>query len=91
MTTEMQEKKYNNIVIIPTDFSEVCGNAISHGIKLAKFLGYKACILHIINKETKTALKKKNVGPEYINFRLKEYKRYYSKKYEVEIETKAVE
>ena len=91
MTTEPQEKKYNNIVLIPTDFSEVCGNAISHGVKLAKFLGYKACILHIINKETKAVLKNKHVGPEYVNFRLKEYKKYYSKKYEVEIETRAVE
>jgi nucleotide-binding universal stress UspA family protein len=91
MTTEKQETKYNSIVLIPTDFSEVCGNAISHGVKLAKFLGYKVCILHIINKESKAILKSKNVGFEYINYRLREYKKYYSKKYEVEIETKAVE
>lgn len=91
MTTEVQEKKYNNIVLIPTDFSEVCGNAISHGVKLAKFLGYSVCILHIINKETKNALKKKNVGHEYIMFRLKEYKRYYGKKYAIDIDIRAVE
>ena len=91
MTTEKQETKYNGIVLIPTDFSEVCGNAISHGVKLAKFLGYKVCILHIINKETKALLKSKNVGFEYVNYRLKEYKKYYAKKYDVDIETKAVE
>ena len=91
MAKEKQEKKYNNIVLIPTDFSEVCGNAVSHGVKLAKFLGYKVFILHIINKETKTELKKKNVDVDYIDVRLKEYKKYYTKKYEVEIETMAVE
>ncbi|MCX6305766.1 MAG: universal stress protein [Bacteroidetes bacterium] len=91
MSKATQEKKYNNIVLIPTDFSEVCGNAISHGVKLAKFLGYKVFILHIINKETKTELKKKNVGVDYIDSRLKEYKKYYTKKYEVEIDTMAVE
>ncbi|MCX6267270.1 MAG: universal stress protein [Bacteroidetes bacterium] len=91
METGKQEKKYNNIVLIPTDFSEVCSNAISHGVKLAKFLGYKVFILHIINKETKSALKKKNVGIDYIDSRLKEYKKYYTKKYEVDIETMAVE
>jgi len=91
MSTAKQEKKYNNIVLIPTDFSEVCGNAVFHGVKLAKFLRYKVLILHIINKETKAALKKKSVGVDYINWRLKEYKKYYTKKYGVEIETLAVE
>ncbi|MEI7895686.1 MAG: universal stress protein [bacterium] len=91
MTKEKQENKYNNIVLIPTDFSEVCGNAISHGVKLAMHLGYKVFILHIINKETKAALKIKNVGVDYIDWRLKEYKKYYTKKYGVEIDTMSIE
>jgi nucleotide-binding universal stress UspA family protein len=91
MSKAKQEKTYNNIVLVPTDFSEVCNNAISHGVKLAKFLGYKVFILHIINKETKNELKKKNVGVDYIEVRLKEYKKYYTKKYGVEIDTLAVE
>jgi len=91
MAKAKQEKQYNNIVLVPTDFSEVCGNAISHGVKLAKFLGYKVFILHIINKETRIELKRKNVGTDYIDLRLKEYKKYYSRKYEVEIDTMAVE
>ncbi len=91
MTTPKQEKKYNNIVLVPTDFSDVCGNAIFHGVKLAKFLGYKVFILHIINKETKAELRKKKVGVDYIDIRLKEYEKYYSKKYGVEIDTMAIE
>jgi nucleotide-binding universal stress UspA family protein len=91
MAKTKQETKYNNIVLIPTDFSEVCNNAISHGVKLAKFLGYKVFILHIINKETRSELKKKNVGVDYIELRLKDYKKYYAKKYGVEMETMAVE
>ena len=91
MTKAEGEKKYNNIVLIPTDFSEVSGNAISHGVKLAKFLGYKVFILHIINKETKADLKKKSVSLDYVDVRLKEYKKYYGKKYEIEIDTMAVE
>jgi nucleotide-binding universal stress UspA family protein len=91
MSQANQEKKYNNIVLIPTDFSEVCNNAVSHGVKLAMFLGCKVFILHIINKETKTALKKKNVSVDYIDLRLKEYKKYYTKKYGADIDTMAVE
>jgi nucleotide-binding universal stress UspA family protein len=91
MSQPTKEQKYNKIVLIPTDFSEVCGNAISHGVKLAKFLGYNVCILHIINKETKAALKKKNVGVDYVEWRLREYKKYYEKKYNVDIDTLAME
>jgi nucleotide-binding universal stress UspA family protein len=88
---EQKESKYNSIVLIPTDFSEVCGNAISHGVRLAQTLKYQVCILHVINKETKAALKKKNVGVDYVEKRLKEYKHYYEKKYSVSIETLAIE
>lgn len=91
MAKAKEEKKFNSIVMIPTDFSETCGNAISHGVKLAQFLGYKVCILHVINKETKAALRQKNVGPEYIDWRLKEYKKYYEKKYTITVDTMAVE
>ena len=62
MTLTKKEIQYNNIVLIPTDFSEVCNNAVSHGVKLAKFLGYKACVLHVINKETKAILKKNQLN-----------------------------
>ena len=82
-TKKSKETKYDSIILIPTDFSEVCGNAVIHGIHLARFLKYKAVILHVINNETKAALKKKNVGTDYVEKRLKEYKTYYEKKYDV--------
>jgi len=85
------EEKFNNIILIPTDFSETCNNAISHGVKLALFLKYKVFVLHVINKETRAALKKKNVGVDYVEKRLKEYKNYYEKKYGIQMETGAVE
>ncbi|HPS62365.1 MAG TPA: universal stress protein [Bacteroidales bacterium] len=91
MAKAKQETKYNNIILIPTDFSEVAGNAVSHGVKLAKYLGFKVFILHIINKETKAELKKIKAGIDYIDQRLKDYKKYYAKRYDVEIDTMAVE
>ena len=88
---EKQETVHNKIILIPTDFSDVCGNAISHGVKLAQTMGCSVCILHVINKETKAILKNKNVGIDYIDKRLNEYKKYYEKKYTVPIEHLAVE
>ncbi|MEI6885591.1 MAG: universal stress protein [Bacteroidota bacterium] len=90
-TKKSKETKYDNIILIPTDFSEVCGNAVIHGVHLARFLKYKAVILHVINNETKSALKKKNVGTDYIEKRLKEYKSYYEKKYDISVDTIAEE
>src|SRR5210317_1268998 len=51
-------KQLNNIVLVPTDFSETCQNAINHGVELAEYLDYKLVILHVINRESKSQLKK---------------------------------
>ena len=88
---ENVEVSHNKVILIPTDFSEVCGNAISHGVKLAQSMGCAVCILHVINKETKAYLKKKNVDTDYIDKRLKEYKKYYEKKCSIRVEFLAVE
>ena len=40
-------------ILVPTDFSEVCDNALEHGIEIAKFFNYDLCILHVIDKNTK--------------------------------------
>jgi nucleotide-binding universal stress UspA family protein len=92
MGTQAKEKiKYNSIVLIPTDFSEVCNNAIHHGVELAQSLNYSVCILHVINKQTKSMLKKENLSLEFIDGRLNEYKEQYGTDYTVPIETMARE
>ena len=79
--------KYNSIVMIPTDFSEACNNAIHHGAGLAKSLNYGICILHVINKQTKSMLKKENLTLDYINDRLNQYKEEYEKEFGIKVET----
>jgi len=45
--------KLNNIILVPTDFSEVCRNAIDHAVKMAESQkDFKVCIYHVINKDT---------------------------------------
>ncbi len=82
-----KETKFNNIVLIPTDFSEVCDNAVNHGVELARSLKYKVCILHVINKETKSKLKKEHLDISYIESKLTEYKKKYEPVSGVEIDT----
>jgi len=88
-TTDKQ--KFNNIVLIPTDFSEVCENAIRHGVELAKSLRYSVYLLHVVNKETKSMLKKEDLDISYIESRLKTYKDTFESEYKVPIETKYLE
>ena len=78
MANKDKEKiKYNNVLLIPTDFSEACNNAIHHGVGLAKSLNYSVCILHVINKQTKSFLKKEKLSVDYVEERLKKYKDTY--------------
>lgn len=44
------ETKMNNLLLVPTDFTEVGNNAIDLASKAAKHLGYKLCLLHILEK-----------------------------------------
>ena len=77
--------KYNHVILIPTDFSEVCENAIKHGAELAQFLKYKVCILHVTTpSDTKS---KKNIPSDGIpEKKLQHYKNVYEKKYSVVID-----
>jgi nucleotide-binding universal stress UspA family protein len=79
--------KYNSIILIPTDFSEVCENAIIHGIQLAQFLNYKTCILHVIDKPVESALKKNPPELELAREKLENIKLEYEEKYNITIDT----
>jgi nucleotide-binding universal stress UspA family protein len=69
--------KTNNLILIPTDFSPVCENAILHGIGLAQFLDYGISILHVVDKTTRSDGKTGHNGPESIRKRLQKYKDKY--------------
>lgn len=50
--------KFNNIILVPTDFSEVCHNAIDHAVKIAESQNnMRVCLYHVINKDTHTYFK----------------------------------
>ncbi|MFO7613917.1 MAG: universal stress protein [Bacteroidales bacterium] len=50
----------NNIVLVPTDFTPVGQNAIEHAATVAKVLNFKVVVLHVINRESRTAFGGKN-------------------------------
>ncbi len=62
---QMTEEKTLNI-LVPTDFSDTCQNAINHAVNHAKISGHQITILHVINKETRSKLKKEGMGLETV-------------------------
>ena len=78
--------RYNNTILIPTDFSEVCENAINHGIELAQFLHYKVYILHVISKQTKSTDQKEADNQEDVHENLRKCKELYENNHSVKIE-----
>ncbi len=86
-TKHKKEVKYNSIILIPTDFSENCENAVSHGVELARFLHYNVCILHVIDKQAESTIKKDEPALDVVKQKLQKNKEEYEKKFNVNIET----
>lgn len=82
----MEKKKKKNIVLVPTDFTKVADFAIDHAAGIAKCLNGKVTILHVINKETKSFLKKEHLEEEAINEKLKAIAETVEKKYNVKLD-----
>ncbi len=80
------KKIKNDIILIPTDFSEVCRNAIEHGLTLAAVLKYRVFLLHVINENTTKYLDEENLTRESIIERLDKMSQDYAKEYGVQVE-----
>jgi nucleotide-binding universal stress UspA family protein len=45
--------KLNNLILVPTDFSETCQNAIDYAVTLAGMTGWDVYVLHVINRDSR--------------------------------------
>ena len=66
----MDINKMNNLILVPTDFSEVCANAANKAAEVASSLNFKVVLLHVVNKETKSFLKEENLPASVIDEKL---------------------
>lgn len=66
------DKENIDIILVPTDFSEVCANAANQAAEAARWLSSKVVLLHVINNETKSYLKNENLPVSAIDDKLKE-------------------
>jgi len=74
-------------ILIPTDFSKVCDNAINHGAEIAKNIGAKIIIAHIINSDSLLFLKGNSLNPSYVDDQLADIKFQLEKVYQIPVQT----
>jgi len=77
----------NKTILIPTDFSKVCDNAVNHGAKIAQTIGARLVILHVLNADSKKYLKKNNLTKAYIDDQLSETQKQLEKAYGIIVHT----
>lgn len=76
-----------DIILVPTDFSEVCANAANQAAEAAALLGKKVTLLHIINSDTKAFLKSENFDPLSVNTKLDEIATDLRSRHGVDVDT----
>lgn len=77
----------NQTILIPTDFSRVCSNALNHGAELARNIGAQLFVLHVINDDSLSFLKKNSYSEEYIEQQLEDIKKELEGFYQIRVHT----
>jgi nucleotide-binding universal stress UspA family protein len=85
------ESMLKKIILVPTDFSEVCANATNQAAGAAKHLQYKLVLLHVIDKNTKSFLKKEGQGEDHIDKKLQDIANDVTTQFGIEVKTIARE
>lgn len=80
------KKAQNDVILIPTDFSEVCQNAIDHGSSIAAIMNYRVVILHVINKDTDKYLEQEATTEESVTEKLEKIANTAAKAWNVQVE-----
>ena len=78
--------KLNNIILVPTDFSEVCKNAIAYAINIGEILKFNVCIYHVINKESKNLFGNGDNTEEVVKSALEDLRNEFAKQTSIQIE-----
>lgn len=77
--------KLQNLILVPTDFSETCQHAIEYAAHLAKKLNFSIVLLHVITSQTRNRLKREKKGLETVIQQLNHIRKDIEKKYEIPV------
>lgn len=78
---------YNDLIVVPTDFSEVCSNAAAHAAGIARQLNFSVCLVHIVDRNSRAWLKNNNFEETVFETRLQEQAEQLAKNFGIRVET----
>lgn len=83
--------KLQNLILVPTDFSETCHHATEYAAHLAKKLNFSVLLLHVITSQTRSRLKREKKGLETVVKELSDIRKDVEKKHEIPVDYTARE
>ncbi|HBZ67397.1 MAG TPA: hypothetical protein DEO70_11215 [Bacteroidales bacterium] len=78
---------YKNLIVVPTDFSEVCANAAAHAAGIARKLNFSICLVHITDKDTRSWLKSNGLEESVLEHKLSSLADQLVKDYQITVTT----
>lgn len=81
----------NNVLLVPTDFSDLSKEVIAYAVDMAKHLGFKVSLLHIVNKDSQAYIKGKGIVKEKVLDELQKMADNYADKFKVQVDAIARE
>jgi nucleotide-binding universal stress UspA family protein len=72
-----------SIILVPTDFSQVAECAAMHAATIAQKSGEEVCLFHVIDKSSKSDLKKKNEDEQYLETKLQRLSELIANRYQI--------
>lgn len=78
-------------ILVPTDFSMVCENAMMHAAGIAKQIKANLILTHVINKDTKAYLQKTKQSKETVLDYLKDYQKRLMAEFNIPIDIRVLE
>ncbi|HAG16647.1 MAG TPA: hypothetical protein DCG69_09015 [Bacteroidales bacterium] len=81
----------NKTILVPTDFSQVCENAMRHAAGIAKYIQANILLVHVINSDTKKYLKRSRLPKASIEEYLQDYKNQLIDEYGIQVDFRVLE
>lgn len=78
-------------ILVPTDFSRVCENAMMHAAGIAKYIQAKLVLAHVINSDTIAYLKKNKMDKSIVGDYLNDYQKRLQEEFGLQVSTRVVE
>jgi nucleotide-binding universal stress UspA family protein len=78
-------------ILVPTDFSKVCKNAMTHAAGIASQIGANLILVHVINNETKAYLKKNRMDKEAVSDYLRAYQNQLMDEFNLSVDIRVLE